>query len=61
MKLTLHVIDAFTSERFKGNSAAVVPLREWLPPALMQSIARENNLSETAFFVQAADGCHDIR
>lgn len=61
MKLTLHVIDAFTSERFKGNSAAVVPLREWLPPALMQSIAMENNLSETAFFVQAADGCHDIR
>lgn len=61
MKLTQHVIDAFTSERFKGNSAAVVPLRDWLPPALMQAIAMENNLSETAFFVQAADGCYDIR
>lgn len=61
MKLTLHVIDAFTSQRFQGNSAAVVPLRAWLSPALMQAIAMENNLSETAFFVQAADGCYDIR
>jgi PhzF family phenazine biosynthesis protein len=61
MKLALHVIDAFTSQRFKGNSAAVVPLQEWLPPALMQAIAMENNLSETAFFVQAADGRYDIR
>jgi PhzF family phenazine biosynthesis protein len=61
MKLALHIIDAFTSERFKGNPAAVVPLQEWLPPALMQSIAMENNLSETAFFVQAADGPYDIR
>lgn len=61
MKLTMHIIDAFTSERFKGNPAAVVPLQEWLPAALMQAIATENNLSETAFFVPAADGRHDIR
>ncbi len=61
MKLAVQVIDAFTSEPFKGNPAAVVPLRDWLSPELMQSIAAENNLSETAFFVQAADGRYDIR
>jgi PhzF family phenazine biosynthesis protein len=61
MKLAMHVIDAFTTERFKGNPAAVVPLQVWLPPALMQAIAAENNLSETAFFVRAADGRYDIR
>lgn len=61
MTLALHVIDAFTSELFKGNPAAVVPLRDGLPPARMQAIAMENNLSETAFFVQAPDGRYDIR
>src|SRR5262245_8580975 len=61
MKLAVQVIDAFTSEPFKGNPAAVVPLRDWLSPELMQSIAAENNLSETAFFVQAPDGRYDIR
>lgn len=47
----MYQIDAFTSELFRGNPAAVCPLEEWLPDALMQSIAAENNLSETAFFV----------
>jgi PhzF family phenazine biosynthesis protein len=47
----MYQIDAFTSELFRGNPAAVCPLDEWLPDALMQSIAAENNLSETAFFV----------
>lgn len=61
MKLAMRVIDAFTSELFKGNPAAVVSLKDWLSPALMQAIAMENNLSETAFFVQAADGRYDIR
>ncbi len=54
-ELTLYQIDAFTSETFKGNPAAVVPLQGWLPDALMQSIALENNLSETAFFSPTPD------
>lgn len=44
-------VDAFTSELFGGNPAAVVPLESWLTDEMMQLIARENNLSETAFFV----------
>ncbi|GAB3104504.1 PhzF family phenazine biosynthesis protein [Aestuariicella hydrocarbonica] len=51
MKLPLYQIDAFTTERFKGNPAAVVPLTEWLSDEQLQHIAAENNLSETAFFV----------
>ncbi|MEM9015496.1 MAG: PhzF family phenazine biosynthesis protein [Verrucomicrobiota bacterium] len=50
-------VDAFTDRIFGGNPAAVVPLeREWLPTATMQAIAMENQLSETAFFVQQDDG-----
>ena len=55
-RLRLYQIDAFTSELFSGNPAAVVPLEEWLDEATMQAIAAENNLSETAFFVPAGDG-----
>ncbi len=52
MRLPLYQIDAFvTGEAFSGNPAAVCPLEAWLPDALMQAIAAENNLSETAFFV----------
>ncbi len=51
MNLTIYQVDAFTDELFKGNPAAVCPLYEWLPDELMQKIAAENNLSETAFFV----------
>ncbi|HEX6957605.1 MAG TPA: PhzF family phenazine biosynthesis protein [Ferrovibrio sp.] len=51
MRLPIHQIDAFADKVFKGNPAAVVPLKEWLPDAVMQSIAAENNLAETAFFV----------
>jgi PhzF family phenazine biosynthesis protein len=50
-KLPIYQVDAFAEEPFKGNPAAVIPLREWLPDALMQQIAMENNLSETVFFV----------
>ena len=50
MKLDLYQVDAFAKEVFKGNPAAVVPLDRWLSAQDMQSIARENNLSETAFF-----------
>ncbi len=56
MKLAIHVVDAFTDKQFKGNSAAVIMLEDWLPDALMQSIALENNLSETAFLVKAEAG-----
>jgi len=55
MKLRMFQVDAFTAERFRGNPAAVIPLQTWLPDALMQAIAAENNLSETAFFVREAD------
>jgi PhzF family phenazine biosynthesis protein len=55
MEITLYQVDAFASTVFTGNPAAVCPLREWLPESLMQSIARENNLSETAFFVPEND------
>ncbi len=59
-KLTLFQVDAFTDQVFKGNPAAVVPLERWIPDELMQQIAAENNLSETAFFVPA-DNSYDIR
>ena len=50
--LPLYQVDAFASDRFAGNPAAVCPLEDWLPDTLLQSIALENNLSETAFFVR---------
>jgi predicted PhzF superfamily epimerase YddE/YHI9 len=56
MRLPIYQIDAFTDRLFGGNPAAVCPLQTWLPDATMQSIAAENNLAETAFFVpDAAD------
>jgi len=51
----LYQIDAFADGVFTGNPAAVVPLDTWLPDDIMQSIALENNLSETAFFVKEDD------
>lgn len=56
MQLPLYQIDAFTDQLFGGNPAAVCPLEAWLPEETMQAIARENNLSETAFLVQEAKG-----
>ena len=55
MKLTIYQVDAFAKEVFKGNPAAVCPLESWLDAELMQRIALENNLSETAFFVKKED------
>ncbi|MBM3791142.1 MAG: PhzF family phenazine biosynthesis protein [Acidobacteria bacterium] len=55
MKLRMYQVDAFTDELFHGNPAAVCPLRQWLTEGQMQSIAAENNLSETAFFVPKVD------
>ena len=56
MRLPLFQIDAFAERVFQGNPAAVCPLEAWLPEALMQAIAAENNLSETAFFVPEGEG-----
>lgn len=50
--MTIFQVDAFTNEIFKGNPAAVCPLAAWISDELMQVIAEENNLSETAFFVE---------
>ncbi len=58
MELDLYQIDAFTDRPFKGNPAAVIPLETWLHDNTMQSIAEENNLSETAFFVPTSKGFH---
>lgn len=58
MKLSIYQIDAFAENAFEGNPAAICPLSDWLPDAVMQSIAEENNLSETAFFVQSEHGFH---
>ena len=58
MKLPLYQIDAFTGRVFGGNPAAVCPLKEWLDDGVLQAIAQENNLSETAFFVPIEHGYH---
>ncbi|KJR47436.1 Phenazine biosynthesis protein PhzF [Desulfosporosinus sp. I2] len=52
MRIPIYQIDAFTNVQFKGNPAAVCPLEAWISDDLMQKIAAENNLSETAFFVK---------
>jgi PhzF family phenazine biosynthesis protein len=52
MRLPLYQVDAFSGRVFAGNPAAVCPLQDWLPEHTMQSIAAENNLAETAFFVR---------
>lgn len=56
MEITIYQVDAFASRRFEGNPAAVCPLEQWLDDGLMQSIAAENNLAETAFFVPCEGG-----
>ncbi|MNG97854.1 Trans-2,3-dihydro-3-hydroxyanthranilate isomerase [compost metagenome] len=52
MQLEIFQVDAFSAEPFGGNPAAVIPLERWLPDDLLQRIAEENNLSETAYFVR---------
>jgi PhzF family phenazine biosynthesis protein len=56
MTLPIYQVDAFASGVFKGNPAAIVPLESWLDETLMQAIAMENNLSETAFILKEGDG-----
>ena len=56
MGIPIFQVDAFTGRLFSGNPAAVCPLESWPDDGLMQAIAAENNLSETAFFVRETDG-----
>ena len=59
MILKIYQVDAFTENLFSGNPAAVCPLtKDWLSNSIMQKIARENNLSETAFYVFQNDQYH---
>jgi len=55
MEIPLFQVDAFTKTLFRGNPAAVCPLEYWLHERILQAIAAENNLSETAFFVAESD------
>ena len=60
MDIPIYQVDAFASEVFKGNPAAVCPLEAWLPDETLQGIALENNLSETAFLVRRGTD-YDLR
>ena len=58
MNLEIFQVDAFTEHLFSGSPAAICPLKSWLSDKLMQSIAAENNLAETAFFIKEEDAYH---
>jgi PhzF family phenazine biosynthesis protein len=58
MKIPLYQVDAFTDRCFHGNPAAICPLEEWLPDAVLQAMAAENNLSETAYYVRDGQQFH---
>ena len=61
-KLPFTQVDAFADRPFTGNPAAVVPLETWLPDEILQAIAAENNLSETAFTIPASgDADYELR
>jgi PhzF family phenazine biosynthesis protein len=61
MKLKIWQVDAFASKPLEGNPAAIVPLERWLDADLMQAVAAENNVAETAFFVKTGAGAYDLR
>ena len=61
VKLRLWQVDAFAEKALEGNPAAIIPLDHWTDAGLMQKIANENNLAETAFFVKKAPGKYDLR
>ena len=60
MRLPIVQIDAFASQPFEGNPAAVMPLAAWLDDSILQAIATENNLSETAFLLPDETGASDF-
>lgn len=55
MTQKIYQIDAFAEKVFTGNPAAVCPLDQWLSDDLLQKIAMENNLAETAYYVKDGD------
>ena len=61
MNYPIYTVDAFTDKVFGGNPAACCPLKEFLPTDIMQKLANENNLSETAFFVKNADSSYNLK
>jgi len=61
VKLNIWQVDAFASKPLQGNPAAIVPLESWLDAALMQRVAAENNVAETAYFVKTGAGSYDLR
>ena len=61
MKIPIYQIDAFTNKLYGGNPAAVCPLSNWLDDETLLSITKENNLSETAFFIQLANNHFHLR
>lgn len=61
MRIPYFQVNAFTTSPFGGNPAGVCPLEDWLPAPLLQQIAAENNLSETAFFVPACPNVFELR
>ncbi len=61
-EISIYQVDAFAARVFTGNPAAVCPLDDWLPDQVLQAIAAENNLSETAFLVKRGNGAeYDLR
>lgn len=56
--MDIYQVDAFANKAFEGNPAAIIPLNEWLADETLQTIAAENNLSETAYFVPTDTGFH---
>ena len=61
MRIKIDIVDAFTDKLFCGNPAAVIITEKWLEEDVMQSIAMENNLSETAFLIQTGAHSYQIR
>jgi PhzF family phenazine biosynthesis protein len=61
MTFKMWQVDAFAARVLEGNPAAIVPLEAWIDAGLMQKIANENNLAETAFFVRTGEGRYHLR
>ena len=61
MNFKMWQVDAFAAKVLEGNPAAIVPLESWIDDGLMQRIANENNLAETAFFVPKSEGRYHLR
>jgi PhzF family phenazine biosynthesis protein len=59
--MEIYQVDAFTENVFSGNPAAVIPIKDWPEDIVMQQVAAENNLSETAFYRQNDDSTYSIR